>query len=67
MTVVILWVPYAKFKLKLKQVGKTSRPFRHDLNQIPYDYTVEMANTFKELDLINTVPGELRMEVQITA
>ena len=42
----------AKFRLKLKKVGKTTRPFRHDLNQIPYDYTVEVRNIFKGLDLI---------------
>ena len=42
----------AKFRLKLKKVGKTTRPFRYDLNQIPYDYTVDMTNRFKELDLI---------------
>jgi len=42
----------AKFRLKLKKVGKTTRPFRYDLNQIPYDYTVEMTNRFKGLDLI---------------
>ena len=42
----------AKFRLKLKEVGKPSRPFRHDLNQIPYDYTVEVRNRFKGLDLI---------------
>ena len=42
----------AKFRLKLKQVGKTTRPFRYDLNQIPYDYTVEVTNRFKGLDLI---------------
>ena len=42
----------AKFRLKLKKVGKTTRPFRYDLNQIPYDYTVEVTNRFKELDLI---------------
>ena len=40
-----------KFRLKLKKVGKTTRPFRYDLNQIPYDYTVEMRNRFKGLDL----------------
>ena len=40
-----------KFRLKLKKVGKTTRPFRYDLNQIPYDYTVEVRNRFKELDL----------------
>ena len=53
----------AKFRLKLKRVGKTSRPFRYDLNQIPNDYTVEVRNRFKGLDLIDTVPGELWMEV----
>ena len=42
----------SKFKLKLKKVGKTTRPFRYDLNQIPYDYTVEVRNRFKGLDLI---------------
>ena len=42
----------AKFGLKLKKVGKTTKPFRYDLNQIPYDYTVEMRNRFKGLDLI---------------
>ena len=53
----------AKFRLKLKKVGKTTRPFRYDLNQIPYDYTVEVRNRFKGLDLIDRVPDELRMEV----
>ena len=42
----------AKFRFKLKKVGKTTRPFRYDLNQIPYDYTVELRNRFKGLDLI---------------
>ena len=42
----------AKLRLKLKKVGRTTRPFRYDLNQIPYNYTVEMTNRFKELDLI---------------
>ena len=46
-------------RLKLKKVGKTTRPFRYDLNQIPYDYTVEVTNRFKGLDLINRVPEEL--------
>ena len=50
---------FAKFRLKLKKVGKTTRPFRYDLNQIPYDYTVEMRNRFKGLDLIDRVPEEL--------
>ena len=45
----------AKFRLKLKKVGKTTRPFRYDLNQIPYDYTVEVKNRFKGLDLIDRV------------
>ena len=49
----------AKFRLKLKKVGKTTRPFRYDLNQIPYDYTVEVRNRFKGLDLIDRVPHEL--------
>ena len=53
----------AKFRLKLKKVEKTIRPFRYDLNQIPYDYTVEMRNRFKRLDLIDRVPDELWMEV----
>ena len=52
-----------KFRLKQKKVGKTTRPFRYDLNQIPYDYIVEMANRFKELDLIDKVPEELWTEV----
>ena len=49
----------AKFRLKLKKVGKTPRPFRYDLNQIPYDYTVEVTNRFTGLDLIDRVPEEL--------
>ena len=47
----------------MKKVEKTTRPFRYDLNQIPYDYTVEMRNRFKGLDLIDRVPDELWMEV----
>ena len=54
----------AKFRLKLKKVGKTARPCRYDLNQIPYDYTVEVRSRFKGLDLINTVPDELWTEVR---
>ena len=54
---------FAKFRLKLKKVGKTTRSFRYDLNQILYDYTVEVRNRFKGLDLINRVPDELWMEV----
>ena len=49
----------AKFRLKLKKVGKTTRPFRYDLNQIPYDYIVKVRNGFKRLDLIDRVPDEL--------
>ena len=53
----------AKFRLKLKKVGKTTRPFRYDLNQIPYDYTVEVRTRFKGLNLIDTVLDELWNEV----
>ena len=53
----------AIFRLKLKKVWKTTRPFRYDLNQIPYDYKVEMRNRFKGLDLIDRVPDELWTEV----
>ena len=49
----------AKFRLKLKKVGKTTRPFSYDLNQILYDYIVEVRNRFKRLDLIDRVPDEL--------
>ena len=49
----------AKFRLKLKKVGKTTRPFKYDLNQIPFDYTVEVTNRFMRLDLIDRVPKEL--------
>ena len=56
----------AKFRLKLKKVGKTTSPFRYDLNQIPYDYTVEVRNKFKGLDLIDRVSDELWMEVHDT-
>ena len=52
-----------KFKLKFKKVGETARPFRYDLNQIPYDYTVEVRNRFKGLDLIDRMPDELWNEV----
>ena len=54
----------AKFRLKLKKVGKTTRPFRYDLNQIPYAYTVEVRNRFKGLNLIDRVPDELWTEVR---
>ena len=52
----------AKFRLKLKKVGKTTIPFRYDLNKIPNDYTMEVTNVFKGLDLIDKVPEELWME-----
>ena len=52
-----------KFRLKLKKVGKTTRPFMYGLNQIPYDYTVQVRNRFSGLDLIDRVPEELWMEV----
>ena len=54
----------AKFRLKLKKVGKTTSSFRYDLNQIPYDYTVEVRNRVKGLDLIDRVSGELWTEVR---
>ena len=54
----------AKFRLKLKKVGKTTRPFKYDLNQIPYDYTPEMTNRFKGLDLVDRGPEELWTEVR---
>ena len=54
----------AKFRLKWKKVGKTTRPFMYDINQIPYDYTVGVRNRFKGLDLIDRVPNELWMEVR---
>ena len=53
----------AKFRLKLKKVSKTTRPFRYDLSQIPYDYMMEVRNRFKGLDLIDRVPEELQTEV----
>ena len=53
----------AKFKLKLRKVGKTTRPLMYDLHQIPYDYTVEVTNRFEGLDLIDRVPEELWTEV----
>ena len=54
----------AKFRLKLKKVGKTTRPFRYDLNQILYDYTVEVRNRFKGVDLIDREPEELWTEAR---
>ena len=56
-------IAYSKFRLKLKKVGKTTRPFRYDLKQISYDYTVEVRNRFKGLDMIDRVPDELCVEV----
>ena len=53
----------AKIRLKLKKLGKTTRPFRYDLNQIPYDCTVEVRNRFKGLDLVDREPDELWTEV----
>ena len=52
-----------KFRFKMKKVGKTTRPFRYDQNQIPYDYTVEVTNRYKGLDLIDRMPEELWVEV----
>ena len=63
MYVFIIIIIIAKFRFKLKKVGKTTRPFRYDLNQIPYDYTVEVRNRFMELDLIDREPDELWTEV----
>ena len=54
----------AKFRLKLKKVGKTTRPFRYDLHETPYNYTVEVTSRLKGLDLIDTVPEELWIEVR---
>ena len=53
----------AKFRFKLKKVGKATRPFRYDVNRIPYDYTVEVRNRYKGLDLTDRVPDEIQMEV----
>ena len=54
----------AKFRFKLKKVGKTTKPFRYGVNPIPYDYPLEVRNRFKGLDLTDRVPDELRMEVR---
>ena len=64
----ILWTekPGRLQSMDLKKVGKTTRPFRNDLNQIPYDYTVEVRNRFKGLDLIDRVPDKLWSEVRDT-
>ena len=63
-----MWPPniIVKFRIKLKKVGKTTRPFRYDLNKIPYDYTVEVTNRFKGLDLTDRVPEKLWTEVHDT-
>ena len=58
------WAPIAQFRLKLKEVGKAIKSFGYDLNQIPYDYTVQVTNRFKGLDLIDRVPEELWMQVR---
>ena len=60
------WTPITKFRLILKKVGETTRPFRYDLNQNTYDYTAELRNRFKGLDLIDRVPDELMTEVHDT-
>ena len=57
-------LPSAKFRLKLKKMGKTTGQFRYDLNQIPYEYTVEVRNRYNGLDLINRVPDELWTEAR---
>ena len=57
-----IMTPTVKFRLKLKKIGKTTRPCRYDLNQIPHDYTMEVTNRFKGLDLIDRVPEELQTE-----
>ena len=60
-----LWLQsWAKFRFKLKKVGKTTRPFSYDLNQIPYDYTVKVRNRFNGLDLTDRVPDEVWTEVR---
>ena len=64
LTVAQIMSQIAKFRLKLKKVGETTRPFRYDLNQIPYDYTVEVRNRFKGLNQIDRVPDELWNEVR---
>ena len=56
----------AKFRFKSKKLGQTNRPFKYDLNQVSYDYTVEVTNRFKGLDLVHRVPEELWTEVHIT-
>ena len=57
------WIPYCQIQTENEECGETTRPFRYDLNQIPYDYTVEVTNRFKGLDLIDRVPDELWKEI----
>ena len=57
------WAPYCKIQAKLKNIGKTTRPFRYELNKIPYDYTLEVRNRFRKLHLVDRVPEELWIEV----
>ena len=57
------WTPYYQIQTEIEESGKTTRPLRYDLNQIPYDYTVEVRNRFKGLDMIDRVPEELQMQV----
>ena len=64
LTVVQSMNSFAKFRLKLEKVEETARPFRYDLNQIPYDYTVEVTNKFKGLDLMDRLSEELWTEVR---
>ena len=58
------WTPYGQIQTEIEESGGNTRPFRYDLNQIPYDYTVEVRYRFKGLDLIDRVPGELWTEVR---
>ena len=58
------WTPYCQIQTQIEESKENTRPFRYDLNQIPYNYTVEMTNRFMGLDLIDRVPEELWMEVQ---
>ena len=60
------WTPYYQIQTQIEECGTTARPFRYDLNQIPYDYTVEVRNRFKGLDLIDRVPDEVWMQVRDT-
>ena len=62
----IILILIAKFRLKLKKTGKTTRPFRYKLNKIPYSYIVDVTNIFKGLDLIDRVPEELWTDVHNT-